>query len=303
MRLRIDPALSDIAPGTIPSDWATRASFSHPLAAVFWLRAIEEPSSLESDDDIVSMYAAMVEDLRGDWRYFISMGAGSGIADRRIIRRISTPALEYVPIDLSSSMCRLACASLESVCHVPFGIVSDFEAAFPHVRTGIEPLTGGKKFVCSTSTVGNLDLGEARFLRSMSSILEPGDHLLFSVGAGAFEWPLSRATFDVRVGWHDLSGLLACGISMITGESVEQIESGLEDRIDVRTGRSDIPRAGAVELWDRKSGRTLLHLRRYDLSAMQAWIRDWLGLRIVRIEATGPPSADVRMAALLLTRH
>lgn len=300
MQLRIDPAVAQILPGAVPADWATRAIFIHSDVSNIWVRrAAAEPDALEARADILSLYTSVIGGLDCGRRSFISLGAGGGLVDKTIIARIDRLSC-YVPIDLSPGMCRWAYENVKQFCSVPFGVVGDFESGFEHIRKALKPLSKSRKFLCAASAIGNLDLGEANFLQNLLEVMEKGDYLLLSMSTGLFG-PIDRETFDAKVGWRDLSGLLSCGISMITGEDVCSANSSLEQRLDAREGMSDIPGTESIAVWDRACRRTLLYLRRYNLSNTLSWLERRFPLKVVRSsELLLAPKVGV--AAIVLER-
>jgi hypothetical protein len=302
VKLQADPALAAILPGRVPERWATRAAFLHPAASDLWRRAAAAPDALETSQAVISMYASLAHAAGDGFRLFISLGAGGGLADAALVRSLPAADLQYVPVDLSKDLCLSSARHLQTVCPVPLCVVGDFEGGFAYVRDALDPLRGRRKLFCCTSTIGNLDLGERRFLDVVCDVMAAGDCVLLSMGTGAFGGPIDRSLLDGEIEWRSLGGLLSCGIAMLTGESLHDVQPRLAGRLDARKGESDVPGAEAVELWDRTSGRTLLHLRRYDVDAMARWIERSFPLKIVRADAFRPPARTVGMGALILRR-
>src|SRR5580704_10156173 len=120
--------------------------------------------------------------------------------------------------------------------------------------------------------------------------MDPDDCLLISFGIGSFGYPVNRDRFDAEVAWRDLDGLLAGSVAMITGERAKVAEATLDSRLGVRSGTSDVPEAETVDLWDRISGRTLLHLRRYQPAVLRRWVEQSISARVLYADELSLPS-------------
>jgi hypothetical protein len=302
VKLQADPALATISPGHVPARWATRAAFLHPAAADMWRVAAAAPDALETSQAVTSMYASLARAAGEGFQRFISLGAGGGITDAALVRSLRAADLQYVPVDLSEDLCLSSARHLQTLCPVPLCVVGDFEDGFAFVRDALDPLRGWRKLLCCTSTIGNLDLGERGFLNVVCDVMTAGDCVLLSMGIGAFTGPVVRSLLDGEIDWHSLDGLLSCGIAMLTGESLHDVQPRLAGRLDARKGESDVPGAETVDLWDRTSGRTLLHLRRYDLDALARWIEQSFPLKVVQANSVRLPAWTVGMGALILRR-
>ena len=272
MNLAIDPRIKAIESGLVPLDWATRSIFVHGASMDYWGDRTQDAAAVEGLKDVVSLYAAMIHEAAESIVSFISLGAAGGAVDCELIRAIGRPDLQYIPVDISRSMCELAIRNGLECCKVPMGIVGDFEGGMTFIRSSLAPANHGRKLIsCTGNAIGNLDLGESNFFSNIAGMLNREDRLLLSVATGTFGGEMNRARFDAEVGWLDLSKLLASGIMMITGEDRAAVEASLDRRLAVRAGTSDIPLADTLTLWDRDSKRSLLHLRRYDFSAFKDW--------------------------------
>lgn len=303
VELLVDPRLAQISPGSIPADWATRALFCHPYTFDRWAERSTDVEALEGQQEAASLYAAMVARLEEAPDYFISFGAGGGMVDKAVLAAAGDPRPHYVAIDISRPMCEVATQNLRDVCPVPFAIVGDFEGGFDYVRRALAPVMGARKLIaCTGNTIGNLDLGERNLFDNLFALMEPGDGLLVSVATGAFGLPIDRPRFDAEVGWKDLSGLLASGISMMTGETLQAVESDLDRRLVIAEGSSDIPGAETLILRDRVSARALLYLRRYDFACLRDWIVRSFPADIVGGEEQRPPHAGFGVGVLMLVR-
>jgi SAM-dependent methyltransferase len=280
VKLWIDDITSGVAPGCVPNDWATRAAFSYRGAASHWKSRTSSAVSLEENDAVLSLYTSALAKLDPSWTTVVSLGAGTGFVDKAIIQYLNL-STRYIPVDLTKDMCEAAIMRLGAVCDVPMAVVADFEGNFIYVRKALAAEPKSRTLYCCTATVGNLDLGETSFLRNVLSIMDPQDCLLVSIPTGSFGYPVNRDRFDATVGWRELSALLAGSIAMMTGESAEAAEAALDSRLDVRSGISDVSEAETVDLWDRISGRTLLHFRRYRLAALQRWIEQSMSAKVL----------------------
>ncbi|HXQ72523.1 MAG TPA: L-histidine N(alpha)-methyltransferase [Pyrinomonadaceae bacterium] len=296
----VDPGLDIAKPGYVPVTWATRASFCHPLSADRWVKSLEDASSAESDLAVLRMYESIIAGVDTKIGVYLSLGAGDGLVDTVLLPYLSRGALTYVSVDLSQDMCRLAVDRMKLFSATSLGVVTDFERESDFLRDILHGLEGHAKFINGTSILGNLDLAEVNFFENLHAVMKRGDWMLLSVGTGSFGQPIDRSMLDARLDWKNLRGMLSCGICMHTGEDVQSVEHDLENRLNVRKGRSDVPDTESVELWDIRSGAALMHFRRYSVDALVQWVERLFKFEVVASAQLPFSDAGLGVAGILL---
>jgi hypothetical protein len=299
MPVALDPRLASVRE-PVPATWATRASFFHPLSADRWNKALDDASAAESDADVLEMFASIIEKVTGKVDEFISFGAGDGLVDWTLTKRLSIRALKYVAIDLSQDMCGLAIERMSQFAAETLTVVTDFEGDMGFLRDAISDSQSCSKFIGCASVLGNLDLAETNFLRNVETIAQSENWLFLSFGTGGFGGPINRSMLGNRLDWENLRGVLSCGISMHTGEEVSCVEDDIATRLDARSGTSDVPGAETVVLWDRKSGAGLMHFRRYDVEALAKWIERSFKFKVLYNTQLPFSDSGLGVAAMLL---
>jgi Histidine-specific methyltransferase, SAM-dependent len=303
MKLSIDPNVAAVVPGSsVPPDWATRATFRHPQAAERWLQALRASRSPEILPEVISMYKNVLVSVNEQPKYFVSMGAGGGRVDAELIPSLSVGLLQYIPIDLSYELCDESRSCIENLSSVPIGIVGEYEGGFGFIKTHLAGILAGNKIICSTSTIGNVDLGEYNFLRNLCEAMSFGDWLLLSLGTGALGASEERFIVDTQLDWWGIGGLLSCGISMRTREDLFEIESSLNERIYFRKGCSDVPKTQALEMWDKQLRIKLLNVRRYNLTALARWVVDTFPLLAISGREVTDEAEEHGVGAVLFMR-
>ncbi len=130
----------------------------------------------------------------------VELGSGSASKTRVLLSAPSAPEhlRRYVPFDVSPTIIRDS--SLALLAQFPFlqvhGVVGDFERHLDQVP----PSQGGRLVLFLGGTIGNLSPEErTRFLRDVSGLLEPGDHLLVGMDM-VKEQSVIEAAYDDAAG-------------------------------------------------------------------------------------------------------
>jgi L-histidine N-alpha-methyltransferase len=130
----------------------------------------------------------------------VELGSGSASKTRVLLSAPHAPEhlRRYVPFDVSPTIIRDS--SLALLAQFPFlqvhGVVGDFERHLDQVP----PSQGGRLVLFLGGTIGNLTPAErTRFLRDVSGLLEPGDHLLVGMDM-VKEQAVVEAAYDDAAG-------------------------------------------------------------------------------------------------------
>jgi L-histidine N-alpha-methyltransferase len=130
----------------------------------------------------------------------VELGSGSASKTRVLLSAPHAPEhlRRYVPFDVSPTIIRDS--SLALLAQFPFlqvhGVVGDFERHLDQVP----PSQGGRLVLFLGGTIGNLSPAErTRFLRDVSGLLEPGDHLLVGMDM-VKEQAVVEAAYDDAAG-------------------------------------------------------------------------------------------------------
>ncbi|WP_327293917.1 MULTISPECIES: L-histidine N(alpha)-methyltransferase [unclassified Streptomyces] len=158
-------------PKTLPPKWFYDARGSELFEQI---TALPEYYPTRAEREILLARAGDIADATGA-RTLIELGSGSSEKTRHLLDAL--PALEmYIPVDVSGSALTAAADALlaERPGLAVHALIADFtrELALPAAP-------GPRLVVFLGGTIGNLLPPErATFLRSVRSLLEPGDHLL-----------------------------------------------------------------------------------------------------------------------------
>jgi hypothetical protein len=213
--------------------------------------------------------------------------------------------VRYFPVDISQTMVQAAVDAARRRGVAVSGLIADAEDTGSFLgRILAAESSPPRLVVCLGNMLGNLDTGERALLTRLAGLLAgPNCRLMLSVALGHFPRPIDRATFDSRVDWSDLCGLLAAGVVRRTGGDAGKVEQAMSDRLVVAAAASDVPGADSLLLSDGPSGAALLHLRRYSLSSFVRWLEEVVGLSVVATQDCELPGADdVRFGIVLLAR-
>lgn len=158
-------------PKTLPPKWFYDARGSELFEEI---TALPEYYPTRAEREILLARAGDIADATGA-RTLIELGSGSSEKTRHLLDAL--PALEaYIPVDVSGSALTAAAEAL--LAQRPGLAVHALIADFTH-ELALPAAPGPRLVVFLGGTIGNLLPPErATFLRSVRSLLEPGDHLL-----------------------------------------------------------------------------------------------------------------------------
>jgi hypothetical protein len=295
----IDPFLDLIQKGSVPQKWATRAAFIHSGAATYWQGS---NTPLENESRAIEAYISLLA-ADGAWDLMVSLGPGDVTVDRKLVAALGARIKRYVPVDISQGICKAAVHSIGALCPVPLGIAADLEGGTGFVSGALKQLDPGRLLViCTGNLIGNLDSGEANLIKNLVTLTRPEDSVLLSVATGRFSEPADRATLEPAIRLDDLKDLISYGLENITGQDWQTIRGELDDRLAVRAGASDVPGSSTRELYDQRSNRTALVLRRYDFAKFVDWIRPKFPSSSVQSLETSTSNPNVGIGCLALKR-
>ena len=176
----------------IPANWASRVLYIGDKGANNWLRVVNEPNYPLRGEDRFDLRNNRKEAIRGVTpKTLVSLGPGDGKDDIEIIRvfNSSESQIQYIPVDISSELLKLAIANVSPHVDVPIGVQGDFEA--------------GQEFICQVlskhayppilfcilgGTIGNLDFDEPKFFAGFKKLLSDDNYLLFDVPLAGPSW-------------------------------------------------------------------------------------------------------------------
>jgi len=281
IQIEIEPALLGINRGAdIPADWSQRAIYAGPAGASAWINTVASDRSQPCNSGSHSDLLCAISSLSPDW--FISLGPGNGARDRILVSPLLTnnAHMRYVPIDLSLGLLFATISTLVGQVHIPAGIVADFESGSSFIP---ERLCSRFKssdhilYALLGCTLGNLDRGENQFADSLHTTMRSGDWLLIEVATRTNAWtfeldPRARHNYD-----DACRRLFANGISLHTGEAIEDIFRNFEQRVGYDQSLTDVPGCIAIDIMDRKTSRRILRTSRYDWKQLLGWLseRGW----------------------------
>lgn len=303
MMSRVDPRLAALLGQELPVDWATRLLFSSPNATHFYAHRPRQYRDLETGDAVLFAYADILASCRADFRSFVSIGSGDGYVDLSLPLDWNT--VRYFPVDISQTMVEAAVDAARRRGADVSGLVADAEDTGSFLESILRVEASPPRLVaCLGNMLGNLDTGERALLVRLGALLTgPSCRLMLSVALGRFPRPIDRPTFDTRVGWSELCGLLADGVARRIGADPAKIQQAMSNRLVVAADASDVPSTDSLRLADGPSGATLLHLRRYSFASLLRWLEQALGLSVVATrDCALPGTDDVRLGIVLLAR-
>jgi CAP12/Pycsar effector protein, TIR domain/Histidine-specific methyltransferase, SAM-dependent len=272
--IEVDPK---IAESTLrfppPNNWHQRALYLGTQGARNWLRVADEPAHLTPSDQ-TAIRNAILEAIKGlSPQSFVSFGPGSGDIDREIAVMLRSASPRYFPVDISHGLLVHACETLSEYLPVPLGILSDFEERFPFIAERLDtrverPILAG----LLGHTLCNLDRFELTFLRQIESWLKTGDQLLIQVVVALESWKPTQAQLDPSQHTASRRRFFSDGLARQLGAPAQSIFDQYSERIDHRTGQSDVPQAISLDVIDRESGTKIQSIRWYQWQHFLDWI-------------------------------
>jgi hypothetical protein len=128
-------------------------------------------------------------------------------------------------------------------------------------------------------TIGNLDLGERRFLRGLGRLMGPRDLLLLDVPLAGPGWtPDGEPRLQAATYPESFRRFLAGGLRPAPSPAaIEDFVRAFSTRIRLALDDGRIPGARTITVVDPPTGRLLLRLTRYDWAATLDWLaaRGW----------------------------
>lgn len=234
------------------------------------------------------------------WRSFVSLGPGDARMDLDLVRELDAgePGMDYVAVDVSDVLLRRAMERLAEVSGSVLGILGDFESRFDFIEGELRTRCDGPRlFALLGNTLGNLDRCERAFLERISVSLDERDGLLLSVSTKGPRWSVEVEPLLGPAGYSErVQSFLGVGL-----RSSATRPAGFETSVRFEKGRSDVPRASAVDLIDAARDEPLISVRRYDWRALVAWLQEELLLEVVFQEEV--VFDDVEGAGVVLVRR
>ena len=257
-----------------------------------WLTVCEDPA-YQSDEvkaDLRRDILEMINHIKV--RTFVSLGPGDGKLDRdiAIVLRNHEHSLRYIPVDISNGLLHKSYSLLAQHVLVPVGILGDFEDNYNFIYEGIRPYARSPiLYGIIGNTFGNLDSCEFRFMLNVKSRMSKSDYFLIEYAAikkGAPEQTTAPPIASLSEGFKYL---LATSIASRLGMSVETVVKEIEKFLVILVSDdSSVPGTQALEYKVSSNDQIIAHVRRYDQAALEAWLQDRIGLKIVesrRIES------------------
>ena len=269
----------------IPNEWHSRALFFGTEGAQRWL-AMEKQNEYLSNrtkDQMSKQLLNVIRDVaaveQASIDTFVSLGPGTADVDRRLATALGRGRrkVQYIPVDISEGLLNHACSVLHAHARVPFGILTDFEERGSFIRNRLNGRAQNPLLLALLgNTLGNLDRNEEIFMHEMEMLLRKGDYLLLEVAIYTAEWRLENdIRYDVSQHTKEMRYFYAQGLACHTNEGVHSIVNVYPQRIEVKTGYSDVPEAKSIDYVDRKTQRVIVSLRRYDWSNLLSWLDDF----------------------------
>jgi hypothetical protein len=208
----------------------------------------------------------------GEWSTFVSLGPGDARMDVDLVRKLGAGGSppEYVAVDLSEELLLRAVEKLAGVTR-SLGILADFESRFDFLASELlDRSESPRLFALLGNTLGNLDEGERIFLEQVTT-MEGRGALLLSVSTKGPGWAVEAEPLLRPSGYSERVQ------RFLSHDAPERFQSDV--RFD--PGRSDVPDASAVDVFDIVRDRPLISVRRYDWRALLAWMREELALEVL----------------------
>lgn len=278
----IDPrveALSDTRP---PANWHQRALYLGTNGAAAWRRVASATPYLKTSEALDQL-GDVIDGLAVST--VVSLGPGDGDTDAVLMGALTRHgrAVQYVPVDLNVDFIRDALRAVGAKTAAPVGISTDFESrgnfidavinvADPIPRPALVTLLGG--------TLGNLDLGEVSFLRSVRQYTRSGDYVVIELPTRPHcGGPVVEVAEAVSAG----RDFLANGIARQIGLPVDAVRADGRG-LSVSAAVSDIPGAEAYAVEYRNPTGELtraIKACRYDWHAARDWFAEIDGFQLV----------------------
>lgn len=266
----------------LPGDWGAKALYLGETGARNWLDVVHMASgSVCGDpDELQSRRLAAIREVRAST--YVSLGPGDGLHDIGIVGALKAGSadLRYIPVDISSGLLDAAIRNVSGHAPIPVAIQCDFEAA-QHFLRGVLVQHARPPLLVTLlgGTVGNLDLGEARFFAGIRELMGPDDSFLVEIPLAGPAWTadneprMKAAHYSTSFRRFLLSGLSPAP-APAGGEGTAK---DFEARIELALEDGDVPGSKTIIARDRRDGRTIRNCR-YRWAPALAWLRDqgWL---------------------------
>jgi hypothetical protein len=261
------------------------------------------------EQDLLNATIDMIEKLHV--RTLVSLGPGSAEKDEKIAinLRAQEPWLEYIAIDISDCLLQNAMLRLKPNARIRIGIVGDFEDRFEFIENQIhQHARRPALFFLSGNTLGNIDGSEREFLSRIHRMMLDEDYLLFDVSTAGPKWSLDRDPRANHAGYpNSYRRFFSRGISLKTGEPIEDIMNSFEQRFTFERGFSTVDGTQPIDIVERQADKghslnKLAIIRRYDFEKMSQWLTT-RGFEIVAGEALFEKDEILGDSVLLLKRH
>ena len=262
-----------------PRDWASRALYVGERGAQNWLSVMREPNyPLRGEDpyDLQKNRLAAVRNLVP--ATLVSLGPGDGIDDIEIVTALKTRQadLQYIPVDISSGLLALALTNLKLHVDIPVGILCDFEDKQDFLGQVLDKYAQSPiLFSLLGGTIGNLDLGEARFFARFKQLLQPGNHLLLDIPLAGSSWTAeSEPRLNVASYSDAFKRFLGGGLGQWNSQTGgEDLGREFEKRIECSLEYDDQIGAKIITIIDKLSERTILKFKRYEWHSLLRWLQ------------------------------
>lgn len=271
-----------------------------------WLNVVEENSYWPSGQQQNLRRMVMKSINETDCRTYVSFGPGDAKLDKEIAIKIrrKEPQVEFIPVDISDGLLKLAVSDLSNQVKVPVGILGDFEDRLNFIQTQLRRYANPPVlFSLLGNTFANMDNYEETFLLDMHMYMQKdSDQLLMDVSLAQKDWSMPD---DVRGHYKSYSEsyrkFLAEGVTQFTGESSSSFVKDFETRVEFVSGESDVPNTKTIVLKDKVTHRTIFSFRRYDYDELKKWLEK-IGFNIVFKENQFDPSSKIGDAVFLLKK-
>lgn len=298
----------------IPTGWHARALFFGTDGAQKWLAMERQEDYLSGrqKDQMCSQILSLIRRIESidqpAIETLVSLGPGTADVDRALAVTLGRERrrVQYIPVDISEGLLNYACSVLWDCARVPFGILTDFEEGSAFIQNRLQ-LQGRVLYPILFSllgnTLGNLDRKETIFMRGMEGLLRKGDYLLLEVAIFTPEWKLEKdIRYDVSSHKKEMRAFYAHGLARQAGEPIQSILDAYPQRIEVKTGYSDVLEAKSIDYVDNRTHRVIISLRRYDWGKFLSWLEDF-DFTIIGEQSFDFDEGGIGIGAIVLKRN
>jgi hypothetical protein len=232
------------------------------------------------DQHLLETTIRMVEGLH--IRTLVSFGPGSADKDERIATnlRAHEPWLEYIGVDISDPLLQNAMVRLNPIAGLRIGIVGDFEDRFEFIEKQIKQHARlPALFFFGGNTLGNIEGSESNLLAKFHRMMTEDDYFLFDVSLAGVKWSRDKDPRATHAGYSEsYRRFFSRGISLKTGEPVDQIVRSFEQRFEFRAGYSAVKGTNSIDIVEKLADKNrpinkLAIIRRYNFDDLSEWLK------------------------------